>query len=126
MINRIKRFFNYIDLPGQLNLIAILALLVCLAFPESAFNKLTKAFFILALPICCLIFGAMRIRSRHPFFNHGYWDWLKTTPWKYPQPLPLGNVTLDIKSTVGIFHVKLGHRSARIYNRIDSFVRKQK
>ena len=41
-----------------------------------------------------LAFGAFRMLAFHPLYRPGYLEWLKTTPWKHPQPLPFGPVQL--------------------------------
>ena len=39
----------------------------------------------------------MRFVKRHPLFRSTYRDWLKTTPWQPNQPLPLGDVMLELQ-----------------------------
>jgi len=39
-------------------------------------------------------YGIIRASVFHPILNKPYGRWLATTPWKYPEPLPLGPIRL--------------------------------
>jgi hypothetical protein len=45
--------------------------------------------------VTCVVayaYGALRVVAFHPIVNKPYGRWLATTPWKYPEPLPLGPI----------------------------------
>jgi hypothetical protein len=44
--------------------------------------------------VAAVLFGLIRAVSLHPLHNAKYRNWLKLTPWRPGQPLPLGSITL--------------------------------
>lgn len=56
------------------------------------------ATFVAALTV--VAYAAIRASLLHPFYNHRYWGWLETTPWRHPQPLPMGPVHLTWQDVV--------------------------
>ena len=64
--------------------------------------------------ICVMLvasYGIMRICAFHPLFHADYRHWLNSSPWKHPQPLPAGPVTLQLQDllivgllTLGMWH----------------------
>ena len=60
--------------------------------------------FIYAIASCIflLLFGSVGVGSCHPCCNRPYGRWLKQTPWKWPQPLPLGDPGIEWQNLITV------------------------
>ncbi len=61
---------------------------------ESEMGMVSRPAHAFALIPIAALYGFYRVVAFHPVANRHYGRWLAQTPWKYPQPLPLGPLKL--------------------------------
>jgi hypothetical protein len=50
--------------------------------------------------VCCGAYGLYRVAAFHPLFRPAYREWLMSTPWTSPKPLPLGPIHLVFQDVI--------------------------
>ena len=54
------------------------------------------------LGMMAIAYGGYRVAAFHPVYRKDYCDWLKATPWRFGQPLPLGPIHIVLQDIINI------------------------
>lgn len=117
MERHLRRFYRYWR-PVIWTVSALIALhipmmiIVLTILPEFSLRALRGIFFaasddvdefILTFTLMCLMFfGFSRATFTHPFWDDGYFNWLRSTPYSGQEKLPLGPVRLTIRDVLNL------------------------